>query len=133
MKFVFQTVINATHDIVEEVAEDMENLSETVADSNKLLNECVREHMGVPWWEQWWQWGLDIYYNRVPPNSDLIRPTTYGQWLEPQYLMMIITYVVTHVIDWIDARSGSKLCKKYGIKQNALTKVCFDANVTKYK
>ena len=108
--------MDATLDIMDGIAKNVDN-------STRLLNECVREHLGVPWWEEWWQWGLDIWNNRVPKDAEFVRPTTYAQWLQPQYIMMIVSYLLCHVIDWVDARAGSKLCKTYGIKHNALTKV----------
>lgn len=133
----FQTESNATRDAVEHVAADVESLSENVenlsdnvddlsenlTNATLLLNECVKQHLGYPWFDDWLTWGFDIIMNRVPSHSDFFRPATLGQWLNPQALMMGLSYALCHVLSYIDARCGSRLSKNYKFKLGPVAKV----------
>lgn len=110
--------------MMEDVAEDLEDMAGDIRNATRLLNECVRNYLGFPVFAEWWNWGLDILYDRVPANSEFFRPSNLWQWLQPQYIMMLVSWVACHIFSWSDARIGSRLCKWFDIKQGAFTKVC---------
>lgn len=123
--------VNNMSESVDEIANDVNEISNDVKNSTRLLNECIKEHLGVPLLNDWYQWGMDILYNRVPADSDFFRPSNLGEWLRPQYVMMLISYGFCHVLSFIDARLGSKISKKFGFKQSALVKVRYLKSETK--
>lgn len=115
--------VNELAENVDQMAENVEDMVEDVRNSTRLLNECVKKHLGVPLLNDWYQWGMDILKNQVPAESEFFRPSSLGEWLHPQYLMMLISYAICHILSWIDARCGSKISKHCGFKQSGLVKV----------
>ena len=88
-----RVVANKTHDMV--------------VNNTKALMECL----GRPTLEMWVQQGWDALWGKVPAEASFFRPTSIGQWFEPQILAMALIWIVS----FVDARSGSRLSKKLNV------------------
>ena len=108
---------------VKEVAEDVEAVADGIANATKLLNELIRKHYGQPVYANWFQKLTDIIHKNVPPESQFLFPQNLGDWLMPQYAMLLIVGFSIKIGGWLDSRWASRYCKKHGIHQHPACKV----------
>ena len=110
---------------VKEVAEDVEDVAESVANTTRILNEFIKKQYGEPVFASWFRKLDDIVWGRVPPDSEFLFPSNLAEWFQPQYGMCLIVWICTKLVDYADARWGSSVCKKNGLRQHPICKVLF--------
>ena len=115
---------------VKEVAEDVEAVAESITNVTKLLNNLIKKHYGEPVYSNWWFGKLtDIIHGNIPQDSEFLFPKDLRGWLTPQYGMMLLIGFAVKIGCWIDARGGSRVCKKYNIHQHPVCKVLVTAEI----
>ena len=86
-----------------------------VANSTAAINELIRDILGVPIFKAWAGWAKNLWNGDIPADASYFFPSSWLQWMEPQWPMSLLTHILTWLTAYADNRTYSRFAKKFNV------------------
>ena len=86
-----------------------------VTNSTAAINELIKDILGVPIFKAWAGWAKNLWNGDIPADSSYFFPSSWLQWMEPQWPMSIVTHILTWLTAYGDNRAYSRFAKRFNV------------------
>ena len=86
-----------------------------VTNSTAAINELIKDVLGVPIFKAWAGWAKNLWNGDIPADASYFVPSSWLQWMEPQWPMSLLTHILTWLTAYADNRGYSRFAKKFNV------------------